>query len=176
MDFKNAGYALYQVGATKDELGGSHYGLVNNLSGGAVPQVDTTLAPKIFRAMHQAINAGLIRSCHDLSEGGLAAAVAEMSFAGELGAEVWLAALGEAVRTDDDIVLLFSESNTRFVIEVPPNCQAELKAIFEGLPLTEIGVVNDGEKVMFRGIRGYEVIDSPWRDLKASWQRTLAWE
>ncbi len=134
------------------------------------------MAPKIFRAMHQAIHAGLIRSCHDLSEGGLAAAVAEMSFAGELGAEVWLAALGEVGRCDDDIVLLFSESNTRFVIEVPPACQKQLESIFEGLPLTEIGIVNNGPNVMFRGIRGYGAIDMPWRDLKASWQQPLAWD
>ncbi|QDU41800.1 Phosphoribosylformylglycinamidine synthase subunit PurL [Symmachiella dynata] len=176
MDLKQADNVLYQVGATKNELGGSHYCLVNDVKGGAVPQVDTVMAPKIFRAMHQAIHAGLIRSCHDLSEGGLAAAIAEMSFAGELGAEIWLAALGEVGRCDDDIVLLFSESNTRFVIEVPPTCQKQLESIFEGLPLTEIGIVNNGPNVMFRGIRGYGAIDMPWRDLKASWQQPLAWD
>lgn len=176
MDLKQADNVLYQVGATKNELGGSHYCLVNDVKGGAVPQVDTVMAPKIFRAMHQAIHAGLIRSCHDLSEGGLAAAIAEMSFAGELGAEIWLAALGEAGRCDDDIVLLFSESNTRFVIEVPPDSQKQLESIFEGLPLTEIGVVNNGPNVMFRGIRGYGAIDLPWQDLKESWQQPLAWD
>ncbi|TWU12753.1 Phosphoribosylformylglycinamidine synthase subunit PurL [Symmachiella macrocystis] len=176
MDLKQADNVLYQVGATKNELGGSHYCLVNDITGGAVPQVDTDMAPKIFQALHQAIHTGLIRSCHDLSEGGLAAAVAEMSFAGELGAEIWLAALGEAGRCDDDIVLLFSESNTRFVIEVPPDSQKQLESIFEGLPLTEIGIVNNGPNVMFRGIRGYGAIDTPWRDLKASWQQPLAWD
>ncbi len=176
MDLKQSGNLLFQVGATKHELGGSHYAMVNDISGGAVPKVDLAQAPKIFSALHAAISAGLVRSCHDLSEGGLATAIAEMSFAGELGAEIWLTALGQAVRTDDDVMLLFSESNTRFLIEVPPEHRDALQSLFTDLPLTEIGVVNDGENVMLRGIRGYEVINSPWCELKDCWQRTLAWD
>jgi phosphoribosylformylglycinamidine (FGAM) synthase-like enzyme len=80
MDFKQAGNLVYLIGTTKAELGGSHYTLVNNLTGGEAPRVDLELAPKIFRAVHQAITAKLLRACHDLSEGGLAAAAAEMCF------------------------------------------------------------------------------------------------
>src|SRR5437870_1869447 len=75
------------AGATP-ELGGSHYHLVRGLSGGTVPPVDTTLAPEIFRRQHDAIARGLVRSCHDLSEGGLAVAAAEMAFAGGVGADL----------------------------------------------------------------------------------------
>ena len=176
MDLKEAGNLLFQIGTTKYEMGGSHYCLVNEIAGGAVPQVDTELAPQIFRAMHSAISAGLLRSCHDLSEGGLAVAAAEMSFAGELGAEIWLAGLGEAVSSDDDTMLLFSESNTRFVVEVRPKHRKQLETLFAGLPITEIGVVNTRENISFRGIRGYGVIDTPWRELKACWQQPLAWD
>jgi phosphoribosylformylglycinamidine (FGAM) synthase-like enzyme len=84
MDLKGPGNLLYLIGETKDEMGGSHYNLVNGLTGGNVPTVDKEMAPKIFRALHQAIKQGLILSCHDLSEGGLAVAAAEMAFAGEI--------------------------------------------------------------------------------------------
>ena len=82
MDLKRPGNLLYLVGETKNELGGSHFALVNGLSGGQVPTVDADVARETFAAMHRAIRAGLVRACHDLSEGGLAVAVAEMAFAG----------------------------------------------------------------------------------------------
>ncbi len=90
MDLKAAGNVLYLVGLTKDELGGSHFALVEGLSGGEAPKVDAPAAKKTFVAMHKAIHAGVVRACHDLSEGGLAAAAAEMAFAGGLGARISL--------------------------------------------------------------------------------------
>ena len=88
MDFKQAGNLIYLVGETHDELGGSHFALVNDLRGGQVPTVDPESAQATFAAMHRAIDAGLVRACHDLSEGGLAVAAAEMAFAGGFGAQV----------------------------------------------------------------------------------------
>ena len=85
MDLKEPGNLLYLVGETKDELGGSHFALVNGLAGGQVPTVDPAQAPTTFAAVHAAIRGGLVRACHDLSEGGLAVAAAEMAFAGGLG-------------------------------------------------------------------------------------------
>ncbi len=121
MDLKRPGNRLFLVGATRDELGGSHFALVRGLSGGNVPQVDTESAPKIFAAVHRAISAGRVRACHDLSEGGLAAALAEMCFAGEFGARVSLKALSAVPGVPADPVRqLFSESNTRFVLEAAP--------------------------------------------------------
>ena len=94
MDLKEPGNLLYLVGTTRDELGGSHYSLLPPGEGqgmravGNVPQLDPHTAKKIFAAMHQAIQAGLVRACHDLSEGGLAVAAAEMAFAGGFGADI----------------------------------------------------------------------------------------
>ncbi|HYW78431.1 MAG TPA: phosphoribosylformylglycinamidine synthase subunit PurL, partial [Thermoguttaceae bacterium] len=82
MDLKESGNYLYQVGTTRNELGGSHFALVHGLSGGQVPRVDAETAKEMFAALHNAIDAGLVRACHDLSEGGLAVAIAEMAFAG----------------------------------------------------------------------------------------------
>ena len=86
MDLKTPGNLLYLVGLTKDELGGSHFSLVEGLSGGEVPKMDAAAAKKTFVAIHKAIHAEVVRACHDLSEGGLAVAAAEMAFAGGLGA------------------------------------------------------------------------------------------
>ncbi len=93
MDCKTAGNLLYQIGSTGNHLGGSHWSLVNQASGGFVPVVDAPQAKQIFESVFAAISAGLIRSCHDLSEGGLAVALAEMAFAGGLGAKVDVAAI-----------------------------------------------------------------------------------
>ena len=88
MDFKQSGNAIYLVGSTREELGGSHAAMVLKKSGGHVPKVDPAIAMESYRKLHAAIDRGLVVSCHDLSEGGLAVAIAEMAFAGELGAEL----------------------------------------------------------------------------------------
>ena len=90
MDLKQAGNTIYIVGDTRNEMGGSHFALVHNLKGGHVPRVDPVVARDTFAAVHRAIDEGLVRACHDLSEGGLAVAIAEMAFAGGLGAAIEL--------------------------------------------------------------------------------------
>ena len=120
MDLKEPGNCLYLVGLTRDELGGSHFALVEALAGGQVPQVDAPTAKRTFAAVHRAIDAGLVRACHDLSEGGLAVAAAEMAFAGGLGrrSRSGQSALRPTTAMPNSAVLLFSESNTRFLCEV----------------------------------------------------------
>ena len=87
MDLKEPGNDIYLIGDTRTEMGGSHFNLVHRLDGGTVPHVNRLQAPNVFRALHAAISAGIVRSCHDLSEGGLAVAAAEMAFAGAVGAD-----------------------------------------------------------------------------------------
>ena len=82
MDVKEPGNLLFQVGLTQNELGGSHFALVNGSTGGHVPHVDAAARRNAFRRAASGDQRGLVRSCHDLSEGGLAVAVAEMAFAG----------------------------------------------------------------------------------------------
>src|SRR5262249_23061886 len=130
MDLKKAGNVLYQVGATNCELGGSHLALVARLSGGRAPRVDSARAKATFAALHKSIHSGYVRSCHDLSEGGLAVAAAEMAFAGGLGARIYLLEVpheipnAEAAEVHGGFasILLFSESNSRFLVEVPQDC------------------------------------------------------
>jgi phosphoribosylformylglycinamidine synthase len=172
MDLKSPGNLLFLVGTTKEELGGSHWAMVNTVSGGEVPKVDLNTAPRIFQAVHRAMTSGLVRSCHDLSEGGLAVALAEMAFAGEFGIEVSLKNLSSHL---DDGVLLFSESNTRFVLEVPPECVEDLNKAFDGLPLFELGTVTETARVKITGRTGNVLIDALWSELKDAWQTPLNW-
>jgi phosphoribosylformylglycinamidine synthase subunit PurSL len=176
MDLKSPGNLLFLVGATRDEMGGSHYALVNGLTGGTVPHVDLDQAPKIFAAVHRAIHAGLVRSCHDLSEGGLAVAAAEMAFAGGLGATLDVRPLGLSGSRDDDPILLFSESTTRFLIEVPPAKRDELQRVFGHLPLYEIGRVTESGHLIVNGVEDERIIDAACSELKSAWLKPLAWD
>ncbi len=180
MDLKEPGNLLLIVGQTRLELGGSHWNLVAGLEGGRVPKVDPELGRGIFRAIHQAINAGLIRSCHDLSEGGLAVSIAEMALAGGLGAEVSLRDVPSDDDAANDAALLFSESTTRFVLEVIPGNFHALAAIFGPLPLGKLGEVTKPEpssepRLIIKGLQDATLIDLPIPQLKTSWQAPLNW-
>ncbi len=176
MDAKEAGNLIYLVGETRAELGGSHFALVNDLEGGEAPQVDLAAAPRIFQAVHQAIARRLVRSCHDLSEGGLAVAAAEMAFAGDLGLELDLSRLRKATGLDDATTLLFSESNTRFLLEVPPEHRGEFASIFSGLPVVLLGRVTDGGRFRVSDGNDIPLIDSSLTELKQAWKSPLAWD
>ncbi len=179
MDLKEPGNLLYQVGLTKDELGGSHFAAVADLTGGSVPKVDAAAAKKLFAALHQAISTGLVRACHDLSEGGLAAAAAEMAFAGGLGAKISLAGVPhDKAIAPSDAVLLFSESNTRFLCEVRHDCAAKFEAILAGIPHGRIGEVTGGDRLEIVGLPAHGervVISAAIGELKHAWQEPLRW-
>jgi len=174
MDLKEPGSRLYLVGLTRNELGGSHFALVEGLSGGNVPQVDPEVARRTFFAVHNAIHAGLVRACHDLSEGGLAAAAAEMAFAGGLGARINLDYVVAADDARDPAVLLFGESNTRFLCEVPPRHAEAFEAAMRDVPCARIGEVVDSQtfEIMHAGEL---VIQTELDTMKARWQKRLDW-
>lgn len=180
MDFKAPGNPLYLVGLTRNELGGSQFAQINGLAGGEVPKVQAADARQLFAALHQAIAAGLVRACHDLSEGGLAVAAAEMAFAGGLGARIELgdvpADIAEADASQRDLWLLFSESNTRFLCEVPPGAAADFEARLAGLPHACIGKTMETDRLeVFSAAGAADLIDLPLGELKAAWKQPLAW-
>ncbi|MCA9116531.1 MAG: phosphoribosylformylglycinamidine synthase subunit PurL [Planctomycetaceae bacterium] len=174
MDLKASGNQVYLLGATKDELGGSHLALVCGLQGGEVPRVNPDVAVPLFHGLHAAMRQQLVRSCHDLSEGGLAVAAAEMAFAGGLGLELDLSAL--AAETElADVVLLFSESNSRFLVEVEPqHCEA-FEAALEAVPLFRLGTVTDDPTLRITGGNGTLRIDSALAALREAWKAPLNW-
>lgn len=185
MDLKEVGNSLYIVGVTKDEMGGAHFDdaqwMVDGKGGSrtaltpsivhhrsSVPKVDLATAPRILGAVHAAIRAGVVRACHDLSEGGLAVAAAEMAFAGGFGLTLDVAEM-PTIGDLDDTALLFAESPTRFLIEVHPEEAAVFEAQFAGMPFARLGsVAANPEVVIAHADR--ELVRSSIADLQAVWQ------
>ena len=174
MDAKDAGNPVFLVGLTKDELGGSHLSLVRGLSGGQVPTVDSIMAKETFRRMHEAIQSRLVRSCHDLSEGGLAIAAAEMAMAGGLGMRIDLSNL--PADNLNATQLLFSESNTRFLVETTPETADDFERLLGSgrVPVCRLGTI-ETEPSLVASLNEAVVLDVALKDAKAAWKKPLAW-
>jgi phosphoribosylformylglycinamidine synthase len=173
MDFKEPGNRVFLLGVTRDELGGSHYHLIHGVSGGTPPQVDLACAVRLFGRLHEAIRRGLVRACHDLSEGGLAVAVAEMAFAGGVGAD--LTELEGVAPGLPDHVRLFSESATRFAVEVRPAAVDVFLECLSGQPLQAIGQTSPEQRLRIAGAGGGWVVEASLAELKEAWQKPLRW-
>ena len=174
MDAKAPGDAVYVLGLTKDELGGSHYYMLNGYKGRNVPAVDTASALSLYRALHGAIQEGLVASCHDCSEGGIAVAAAESAFAGGLGMRIDISQTPATGGLPDE-VLLFSESNSRFVVTVSCDNRAAFEAALAGSALAAVGEVTGDNKITITGADGATLIDAGNDELKEAWQARLRW-
>ena len=175
MDAKKAGNILFIVGETKNELGGSHYYKIKDELGANVPKVDLQVAPKIAQKISAAIEQSLVVSCHDCSEGGLAVALAEMAFAGGLGIEADLRGLPKSkdcTRTDAQ---LFSESNSRYVVEVELENYDAFARLMLNVPFGQIGKVTEEKTLIIKAEDGKIVIDADVDSLKQAWQKTFDW-
>jgi phosphoribosylformylglycinamidine (FGAM) synthase-like enzyme len=126
-------------------------------------------------ALSTAMDKGLVRACHDLSEGGIGVAAAEMAFAGGLGMTVNLGSIpmGEPVERDDFI--LFSESNTRFLVEVAPENIESFEKTLDGVAFAEIGSVTGDKELIIHGTDGSVILDAGINELKEAWQQPLRW-
>ncbi len=173
MDAKKPGDRVYVLGMTKDELGGSEYFASLGFTGNDVPKVNALSAKKLYAALEKAIHQGAVASCHDCSDGGLAVALAESAFSGDLGMTIELTNVPvENIKRAD--TTLFSESQSRFVVTVPPDRAGRFEDIMKGNVFADIGVVTslkhftimDGEKM---------VLSAGIDELKEAWQKTLHW-
>jgi len=126
MDAKRLRDLVYIIGETKDELGGSEWFASQKVIGNNVPQVFATKAIKIYRALHKAMQSGIIASCHDCSDGGLAVALAEVAFAGGLGMDIDLNFVPYRGKKRNDYIL-FSETASRFVLQSIRKIKENLK-------------------------------------------------
>ncbi|MFD3166581.1 phosphoribosylformylglycinamidine synthase subunit PurL [Herpetosiphon sp. NSE202] len=169
MDAKAAGNAIYLVGLTHDERGGAVSSLVGGIDNGAVPKVNLATAPSVHKAVHAAIRANSVRACHDLSEGGLAVAAAEMAFAGGFGLSLELSAVPTSTALSAD-ALLWSESATRFLLEVAPEQAANFEAQLGTIAYAKIGHVLAEPRLIINDLAGQALIDSDLAALKAAWQ------
>ncbi|MGA2323056.1 MAG: phosphoribosylformylglycinamidine synthase subunit PurL [Sedimentisphaerales bacterium] len=175
MDAKKPGNLLFIVGETKNELGGSHYSSLDNKYQGEVPKVDLKMAPKIAHKISDAIAKGLVVSCHDCSEGGLAVALAEMAFAGGLSIEADLRGLPKNKDCDRIDAQLFSESNSRYIVEVEPKNYNSFAKLMLNLPFGQIAKVTGAQTLIIRDQNGKKVVNAEINSLKQAWQKTFDW-
>ncbi|KAF0221725.1 MAG: phosphoribosylformylglycinamidine [Geobacteraceae bacterium] len=175
MDVKRPGDIVYLLGKTGDELGGSEYFALKGAIGNKVPVVDTTKAYKRYQAYHLAVTQGLVASCHDLSDGGLAVAAAESAFAGGFGFGLDLSrVLWKGNESDrNDVTLLFSESASRHLVTVHPEKRDEFEAVMSGNCFASIGVVTEEPDLAITGLNGSTVVKADLAELKEAWQKTL---
>jgi phosphoribosylformylglycinamidine synthase len=175
LDLKQPGNLIYIVGRTRPELGGGYYAKYHGQIEGEVPTVQAGSALRTFRALNKAIKAGLVRSCHDLSEGGLAVAAAEMAFSGGLGLRLDLLKVPyEGPKVDrTNAALLFSETPSRFLVEVEPSRQEEFETTIRNAIFARIGTVIADDELYVGGLSTATVLRVRVSDLKAAWQTPL---
>jgi len=174
MDVKQPGDLVYALGTTKNELGASEYFALHGAVGNSVPRVDAAQALKLYRGLAAAIGQGLVRSCHDCSDGGLAVALAESAFAGGFGMDIDLRRVPAEGLARNDFVL-FSESQSRFVATVAPENRVAFEACFADSACAQIGTVVADAAFRVTGLQETPVIVADIAALKRSWQKTLEW-
>lgn len=175
-DFKGAGEGIYLLGVTKRELAGSEIASELGLAGGAVPEVEMLSAKRRYELLHKSIKGKLVSACHDLSDGGLGVALAEMALAGRRGARINLDRVpnfGVKCITE----LLYSESASRLLVTVPRNNILEFQNIWEdelGCSMALIGNVTDTDELVIA--KGEEdVLRLNVEELAKAFKATLDW-
>ena len=173
VDLKKSGNLIYIIGKTYPELGGSEYYKVNGFIGNSVPKVNAEQAKKIFDVIATAIDAGCVKACHDISEGGLAVAAAEMAFSSRYGVKLDLSKVPVEDIARDDFVL-FSESNSRFLVEVSENDKEKFEELFKGIANAQIGKVIEDSRFEVDNLRGSKIISADTNSLRHAWKKTLS--
>ena len=162
-DLKRTDTSLIMVGERKDECGGSVYYQLHNQLGANVPRPDFAQFGAEVHAVSYAIQNGMVLAAHDISEGGIAAALAEMSFRNNIGIKVEIP--GELPASKK----LFGESGG-FILEVRREEVNEMKTIFaeHKLNFAVIGETNKSSRLVMNG-----VIDIPVADACNAWENGL---
>jgi len=168
-NFKKEQNSIYLIGNTEREFGGSLYYRIIGINGGIAPKMNPENLIHFSNILLDSMQKGIVKSCHDLSEGGLAVAIAEMAFGSDYGTEIELPII-KGMRADE---FIFSESNTRWVVEVKD--EKEFESLFNknNVPFIKIGKVS-GKKLVIKQ-NGNIIIDAPIGKLRDKWKNAI-WE
>ncbi len=170
-DFKSEGNYVYLIGKkTEKEMSGSEYYNVMNAEGGIVPRSDPKILKNCMKGILSAIDKNLIESCHDVSEGGIAVCLSEMAIGGNIGAEIDISKTSTDLRSD---FKLFSESNTRWIVEVKKDKVKEFEKKLTNLktPYLRIGkIIKD--KLIIKD-KDCKLIDQKINKLCKIWKNTI---
>jgi len=177
MDAKTAGGLIVLVGTTRDELGGArllqHLGRDGGPDRGIVPQVDLTFARAVHEAVARALASGAVRACHDLCEGGLAVALAEMCLAGGLGATLDVASVPRPAGLDDDAIVLFSESAPRYLLETTWADVERVEKALAGVPHAVVATLIEQPQFVATGLRPGPLLNLRLADLTSAFRTGL---
>ena len=158
---------IYVIGCTYPELGGSLLHRILKIPGGEEPSINPGESIELYRKLHIAIKKGIILSCHDCSEGGIGIAISEMCFGTGLGLRFCLDGVPVSdVR--DPVSVLFSESNSRFVLEVDRKRKDEFEEIMSGARFSEIGKVIPSGDLVIENLLTLPIarLETAWRSRK----------
>jgi phosphoribosylformylglycinamidine synthase II len=172
MDAKMDGDVVYVIGLTKKELGGSEYYEHLGYVGLHVPRLEPLSCMQSYKALHQAIKAELVASCHGVYRGGLGIHLALVAMAGGLGMSVDLAKVPrDGVSRNHH--LLYSETPGRFIVTVAPEDRRAFEAAMDGTNCTPVGTILDDPVLSVHGLDGTEIVCLPVADAKAAWKAPL---
>lgn len=183
MEFKAEGDLIYLLTTGRSSLKGSHYGEIRGVTSKALPALDFSAAPLLYKHLHQLISNGHIRSAHDLSEGGLAVALSECIIGSGLGAEIDLGQLlndteGDAEPEDHPAFNLFSEGPGRIVVTVLASAKEELEAPFRNSAIRciEIGKVVASAELLVKDKGEEPLVQLDLEKLERAWQAELPFD
>ncbi|MEZ6232643.1 MAG: AIR synthase-related protein [Phycisphaerales bacterium] len=181
MDAKRAGNLLVLVGRTQEALAGSHLAMVAGGEGPAFerfPTTDLEQGPRVARQVHEAIRCGLVASAHDVSDGGLLCAVAEMLIAAAPAsgdsskrATVLGAELLSPETPIDPLSWAFGESPSRYVLEVAPGDAEALRRVMGGVACEIVGQLSEIGRLVWADAG----VDEGVASLREAWTRPLDW-
>jgi phosphoribosylformylglycinamidine synthase len=177
------GDLVYVLGETGNEVEVSEYYLMmGEKSGGKKgvgpsrrPKVDAGKAKRLYKTLAKAMEAEIVASCKNCSEGGLGIALAEAAFAGGMGIEIDLSKVPTWGIIDRSDTVLFSESPSRFVVTVAVEKGKEFERLMWGNVWARVGRVRDDKRFLIRGLEGRLVIEADIEELKEAYKKTLRW-
>jgi len=180
LDFKAEGDLIYLIGITKAELGASEYFAYlgerergQRYVGNTVPRVDLNMARARYAGIFKAIEAEIFSAIHSVGIGGTGFGLARMAMAGELGVQIDL----DMIPCEQGLKifeLLFSESQSRFIVTLPPDKSRKFEDIFGYEDFAIVGKVIREPAIIFRKHREH-IARVEVKDLKQSYKKNLGW-
>jgi phosphoribosylformylglycinamidine synthase len=177
MDYKAPGDIIYLLSAGKLGLAGSQYTTMHGWLGSSMPSLDLAKARAMYGLLHEMIKQSKVQSCHDVSDGGIAVALAESAIGSGYGAhidgEALTAATGNHDRAD---FALFAEGPAHLIVTISPEHEESWQRTWNDFTATRLGTVSDDGKLSIKGKGGHKTVEVAVKDLMSAWQKMLPFE
>ncbi len=166
--FRKKGNSIYLVGRDSTSLDGSVYLALAGEEGGSIESVDMEELKSLVEKFVLASELRILESVHDISQGGIAQALCEMSFGNMVGADISLS----GIQNDRPAAKLFSELGNRFLVEVAESNEEEFRKIFGDSRILRIGNTA-GDRMRIENL-GITLVDQDLTELAALWNSALS--